>query len=232
MSRFLAALLLLLPFATLAQTATGRVVAASTGAPLPQTTVRLDGQPGGVSTDEAGHFRLPLAGAPTDARLVVSRLGYQSQTLPVAQLGAEVRLEELSYQIGEVLVTYTTVRKLLLRKWRIEEGSLDAAGQRLLANLARKDPDKAAKLAQKPEAIRSVLKMARYIFDDDGTVKARVLLFGSKGEWKLDEQTRTLRVVDREGQEATIEVVELTESRLVLKRPDSDLPAVTYVPAD
>ncbi|MEJ7663486.1 MAG: carboxypeptidase-like regulatory domain-containing protein [Hymenobacter sp.] len=114
----------MLPLAAAAQTATGRVVASSTGAPLPQTTVRFAGQPAGTSTDEAGSFRLPLAGAAPAARLVISHLGYQSQTLPVSQLGPAVALEELSYQIGEVLVTYESVRKLLLKSGRLTKARL------------------------------------------------------------------------------------------------------------
>ncbi len=237
--RFLPVLLLALLPALVAQAqqppavvATGRVVAKATGAPLSQTTVRLDGQPGGVSTDEAGRFRLPLAGAPADARLVVSRLGYQSQTLPVAQLGTEVQLEEMSYQIGEVLVTYERIRKLLLRKWRIDEASLDVIGQRIIASTQKRDSAKAARMARDPEALRKVLRLARYIFHDDGSVKARVLLFGSTGTWQLDEQSRKLRITNAKGQEALRDVVELTEQRLVLQPEAAGQPAVVYVPAD
>ena len=132
----MALLLILLPLAALAQTATGRVVARGTDAPLPQATVRLDGQPAGVSPDAAGRFQLPLGGTLPDARLIISHLGYESQTVPVRQLGPEVKLEELSYQIGEVLVTYTAVRKLLLRTWKFDEGLLDAAGQNLESAVA------------------------------------------------------------------------------------------------
>lgn len=210
----------------------GRVVAGGNGSPLAQATVRLDGQPAGTHTDEAGRFTLALAGAAPAAKLVFSHLGYETQVLPVDQLPAEVKLEELSYQIGEVVVTYTDLRRLLVRKWKIDEGSLDAAGQRLLAELQKRDPAKAAKLAKNPDAVRSVLKMARYDFRDDGTVKVKILLFGAKREWKLDEAQRTLTVLDADDHRNTVAVTELTADRLVLTHSDSELPAVVYVPAD
>ena len=213
-------------------TATGRVVAQATGKPLPQTTVRLDGQPEGVSTDEAGRFSLPLVGAGSAARLIFSHLGYQSQAVPVGQLGSEVKLVELSYQIGEVLVTHVSLRKLLVRKWRIDEGSLDAVRQLLLASAQKNNPARAAKLTRRPGAVRSALKTARYLVHDDGTVKARMLFLGSAGEWKLNEQDRTLRVSNDQGDQVLLNVIELSDSRLVLEPPGTGAPLLVYVPAD
>lgn len=219
------------PLGAPAQALTGRVVAQGTGQPLPQTTVRLDGQPTGTSTDEAGRFVLPAA--PAGSRLVFSHLGYQALAVPVAQLGAEVRLAELSYQIGEVLVTYSTVRKLLLRKWKIDENSLDAVAANALADLARTDSVKARKLRQSPGSLRAVLKLARLVFLDDGTVKVKMLLFGSKARWQFDEGQRTLHVVGAKGNDDAMSVLELTPTRLVVHDDTSPTHQnEVYVPAD
>ena len=231
--RLLLVLLALLPLATAAQTASGRVVARRTGAPLPQATVRLEGQPTGTSTDEAGRFSLPLGGAASTARLVVSHLGYQAQTLPASPLGAPVALEELSYQVGEVLVTYESVRKLLLKKWRLDESSLVAAADNLLADVEKTDPGRAEKLRQNPSSLRSVLKLARLQFLDDGTVKVKLLLFGSKAKWQLDEVQRTLHVVGSRGNDEALTVVELTPNRLIIcDAANANRQDEVYVPAD
>lgn len=232
--RLLASLLaLLLPLAAAAQTATGRVVASSTGTPLPQTTVRLAGQPAGTSTDAAGRFRLPLAGVSPTAQLIISHLGYQSQTLPVSQLGPAVALEELSYQIGEVLVTYESIRKLLLKKWKIDEGSIIAVADNAIADLQKTDSLKAKKLLQNPNSLRAVLKLARLVFLDDGTVKVKMLLFGAKGKWQLDEVQRTLHVVGSKGNDEAMTVLELTANRLVIHdATNPNRQDEVYVPAD
>lgn len=226
-------LALLLPLAAAAQTASGRVVARGTGAPLPQATVRLDGQPTGTSTDEAGRFSLPLGGAPPTARLIISHLGYQAQTLPASQLGTPVALEELSYQIGEVLVTYESIRKLLLKKWKIDDGSIVAVADNFIADLQKTDSLKAKKFLENPSGVRSMLKLARLQFLADGTVKVKLMIFGSKAKWQLDEGQRTLHVVGSRGNDEALTVVELTANRLIIR--DATNPsrqAEVYVPAD
>lgn len=217
-TRFVVALLaLLLPLAAAAQTASGRVVARGTGAPLPQATVRLDGQPAGTTTDEAGRFSLPLGGAAPTARLLISHLGYQSQSLPLSQLGPPVALEELSYQIGEVTVTYESIRKLLLKKWKIDEGSLVAVADNVIADLHQTDSLKANKLLQNPGSLRAALKLARLVFLANGTVKVKMLVFGSKGQWQLDEVQRTLHVVGSKGNAEVLTVIELSANRLIIQ---------------
>lgn|GEM_PF-4619998 len=231
---FLACLLaLLLPLAAAAQTASGRVVARTTGAPLPQATVRLDGQPTGTSTDEAGRFSLPLGGAAPTARVIVSHLGYQSQVLPATQLGAPVALEELTYQIGEVVVTYESVRKLLLRKWRIDDGSIIAVADNLIADLYKTDSVKAKKFLANPSGLRSALKLVRLVFLADGTVKVKALLLGHKLNWQLDEVQRTLHVVGAKGNDESLTVVELTANRLIIRdATNPNRQDEAYVPAD
>ncbi|NML64318.1 carboxypeptidase-like regulatory domain-containing protein [Hymenobacter sp. RP-2-7] len=233
-------LLVLLGAAGLARAqapATGRVVASGTGAPLPQATVRLATGPAsaGTSTDEAGRFTLPLPPGtdPRAARLRVSHLGYQPREVPAAQLGADVVLEEQTYQIGEVTVTAASVRQLLVRTWRLADESLDVAAQDLLASGRRQGLKGIEWVARHPDELREVLQKARFTFQPDGTLKVKIMLFGAKGQWLLDEESRTLTVRNRTGSSTSTDtVVELSADRLVLHDATSGLPNAVYVPAD
>lgn len=207
----------------------GRVVAQGSKEPLPQATVRVEGQPTTVLTDKAGRFSLVV---PTDgAQLTVSHLGYQPLTVPAAQLGPDVALTEQSYLIGEVQISYVQLQKLLLREWRIAPASLDEATRVITARAQARDPKKAEMLAKNPDAVRKIVEMARYEFRENGVVKTKLLMAGHKRRWQLDEANRTLTVVDDDGGERKIDVVELTADRLVLKIPGENAPIV-YVPAD
>jgi hypothetical protein len=210
----------------------GQVLAQSSGQPLPQVTVRVEGQPTSASTtNDAGRFSLTLPAAP-DAKVIFSHVGYQPLTVPTAQLGATVTLEEQRYIIGEVQVSYVQLQKLLLREWRIAPSSLEAAGQLMTARVHARDPKKAETLAKNPEALRKVMDMLRYEFRPNGIVKTKLLMAGHKLRWQLDEETRTLTVVDEEGGERKISVVELTADRLVLKHAEGNGSEIAYVPAD
>lgn len=229
----LACFLALLPLVVAqAQTASGRVVAQATGAPVPDATVRFEGQPVGTRTDEAGRFRLPVAGAAPDAPLRISHLGYQSRTVPLNQLGPPVGLAEVSYQIGEVSVTYERLRKLLLRTWKIDPGSVVAVADNCIADMQETDSFKAAKLLQRPSGLRAALTMARLVFLPDGTVKTKWLLFGARGQWELDEAQRTLHVVGAKGEAETMTVVELTANRLVVHSANPNRQNEVYIPAN
>lgn len=231
--RLLALLLALVPLtAAQAQTATGRVVAQATGAPLSHATVRLDGQPVGTLTDEEGRFRLSVAGAAPDAPLLISHLGYQARTLPLNQLGPPIALTEVAYQVGEVLVTYESIRQLLVRKWKIEPSSVVAVADNLIADLQQTDSIKAKKLLQNPNSLRAALKLTRLVFLPDGTVKAKFWLFGASGKWQVDEAQRTLRVVDAKGTADTMTVIELTATRLVIHDAKRERQDEVYIPAD
>lgn len=207
----------------------GRVVAQGSKEPLPQATVRVEGQPTTVLTDKAGRFSLTV---PTDAAtLTVSHLGYQPLTVPAAQLGAEVALPEQSYLIGEVQINYVQLQKLLLRQWKVAPTSLDDAARLVTARTRAKSGDKAEILEKNPDAVRRIMETARFDFRPDGIVKTKMLLSGSKLRWALDEDKRVLTVINTEGEERAIKVVELTADRLVLLSPDPNAPAITYVPA-
>lgn len=231
--RLLALLLALLPLTVAqAQTATGRVVTQATGAPLSHATVRLDGQPVGTLTDEEGRFRLPVASAAPDAPLLISHLGYQARTLPLNQLSSPIALTEVAYQVGEILVTYESIRQLLVRKWKIDPSSVVAVADNLIADLQQTDSIKAKKLLQNPSALRTALKLTRLVFLLDGTVKAKFWLFGASAKWQVDEAQRTLRVVDAKGAADTMTVIELTVSRLVIHDAKRERQDEVYIPAD
>lgn len=220
-------LAVLLSTAAFAQrTVSGRVTAQATKEALPQVTVRVEGQPG-VVTNKEGRFSLSV---PTpEAAVTFSHLGYQSLTVPASQLGPEVALTEQRYLIGEVQVSYVQLQKLLLRQWRIAPGSLDAASQLITARVRALDPKKAETLDKNPDAVRKIMEMARYDFRENGVVKTKLLIAGHKLRWQLDEETRTLTVMDDEGGTRKIDVVELTAERMVLKHADGE---IAYVPAD
>ena len=230
--RFLACLFALLPLAARAQTAAGRVVSQATGAPVPDATVRLDGQPAGTRTDEDGRFRLPVSGAAPDAVLRISHLGYEARTVPLRQLGPPVGLAEVSYQIGEVSVTYERLRTLLLRTWKIDPGSVIAVADNLIADVRQTDSLKAAKLLQRTSGLRSALTMARLVFLPNGTVKTKWMLFGARGQWALDEAQRTLHLVGPKGEAETMTVVELTATRMVVRSTNPTRQNEVYIPAD
>lgn len=217
--------------------ATGVVVARATGVPLPQATVRLAAGPAGASTstDEAGHFvlLLPPGTDPRAAQLVVSHLGYQPQQVPASALGEAVALDEQSYQIGEVAVTYTSARRLLVRTWRVADASLDAAAHNLLQVAQQQSPRLADWLTRHPTELREILQKARIIIQPDGTLKVKLGILGSKGHWQFDEEHHTLLVYSKQQRDAAPDtIVELSAQRLVLQEATPGAAAVAYVPAE
>ncbi len=89
-------------------TATGTVLEASTGEPVIGASILEEGTSNGTITDFDGNFQLNVA---TGAKLVISYVGYKSQTLSAAS-GMTVNLAEDSEVLEEVVVTgYTTQRK-------------------------------------------------------------------------------------------------------------------------
>ena len=89
-------------------TATGTVLEASTGEPVIGASILEEGTSNGTITDFDGNFQLNVA---TGAKLVISYVGYKSQTLSAAS-GMTVKLAEDSEVLEEVVVTgYTTQRK-------------------------------------------------------------------------------------------------------------------------
>ncbi|GAB3833237.1 carboxypeptidase-like regulatory domain-containing protein [Hymenobacter jeollabukensis] len=231
MLRF-ASLLLFLSLATSAlaqRVVSGRVVAQTTKEPLAEVTVRVAGQPGAVVTDKAGRFSLTVPAAETP--LSFSHLGFQPVTVPAGQLGPEVGLAEQSYLIGEVQISYVQLQKLLLRQWRIAPASLDAAARLVTARTRAKSGDKAEVLEKNPDAVRRIMESARFDFRPDGIVKTKMMVVSHKLRWQLDEENRTLTVVDEEGGQRAIRVLELTAERMTLLSPDPNAPEITYVPA-
>ncbi|MFB3385824.1 SusC/RagA family TonB-linked outer membrane protein [Flavobacterium sp. LAR06] len=106
-------LFLLLPFTVLAQnTLNGTVVDKATGQPIPGVNVNVQGAPSGASTGFDGNYQ--LSGVKSGNKIVVSFIGYKTQTLDYSgQKTLNVSLEEDTNQLKEVVVQvgYGTVKK-------------------------------------------------------------------------------------------------------------------------
>lgn len=101
------------------------------GEPVPGATIILSGTQQGVTTDAQGNFLLRLAKKPAaDASLLVSYLGYKSQTLPIgSRTSFDIVLQEESTSMDEVVVVgYGTMRKKDLT------GSLSSIGGEAILN--------------------------------------------------------------------------------------------------
>lgn len=105
--------LVLLPLATRGQAQPlqieGRVVDASTGAPLPSTNISIGGTSRGTAANENGEFVLAVDSLPV--RLTVSHIGYERVTQEVTEADAdavEVQMEPTTIALGEAVATGTT----------------------------------------------------------------------------------------------------------------------------
>ncbi len=114
--------------------ATGTVVEAATGEPIIGASILEEGTSNGTITDFDGNFQLNVS---TGANLVISYVGYQSQTV-VAASGMMVKLAEDNEVLEEVVVTgYTTQRKADLT------GAVSAVSARDLEKQQENNPMKA-----------------------------------------------------------------------------------------
>ena len=112
----------------------GVVLEKATGEPVIGASVLEEGTTNGTITDFDGNFTLQVA---EGATLVISYVGYQSQTLP-ASANMTVLLSEDSELLDEVVVTgYTTQRKADLT------GAVTAISSRDLENQQENNPMKA-----------------------------------------------------------------------------------------
>jgi hypothetical protein len=80
------------------------------GQPVPGASIAVQGTTTGTVTDSAGYFRIDVPG---NAVLVISSVGFQQQTVPVAnQTSLQVTLIENVTGLNDVVVVgYTTQRK-------------------------------------------------------------------------------------------------------------------------
>ncbi|WP_207532476.1 SusC/RagA family TonB-linked outer membrane protein [Desertivirga arenae] len=109
---FLISLLFLVPLMAGAQEiqVTGKVVSKSDGLPLPGVSIAVKGANRGTSTDAAGNFRIA---APSGATLVISSLGFDSQSITVRDSRSlSITLVENTAALNEVVVVgYATQKK-------------------------------------------------------------------------------------------------------------------------
>ncbi|OZC02838.1 carboxypeptidase-like regulatory domain-containing protein [Rubricoccus marinus] len=120
-----------------AQAASGVVLDAESGQPIPGANVLLAGSQTGDATDADGRFALvtPLAGSRT---LVISAVGYETETRPVVLPtdGLTVRLSPATLSLGEAVVEREQPRLWRQRLRRFEREfigtSRNARGVRIL----------------------------------------------------------------------------------------------------
>lgn len=85
------------------RTVTGTVTAKEDGLPVPGATVKVAGTTSGTQTNSAGKFSIKISAGQS---LVVSFVGYGSQTIPIGTKSViDVVLLASSNQLGEVVVT-------------------------------------------------------------------------------------------------------------------------------
>ena len=105
-------LFLLLPFSLLAQSLSGVVVDKKSNQPLPGVNVVVQGANQSTTTDFDGKFK--LAGLKNGDKVVLSFIGYESQTLNyTGQKEVSISLDESANQLQEVVVQvgYGSVKK-------------------------------------------------------------------------------------------------------------------------
>ncbi len=215
------------------RTIVGKVVEAGTGTIIAETNLQIDGAQEGTTTDSQGRFSMKVSEATQN--IIVSHIGYKTRKIPVSEMGAEIQLEEQIYQIGEVSVRYVSLRKLLIKKWKIDDSSIDQFVAATLENMKKKDPEKYEKLSKKPDSMKEAAKLIRLVFHEDGTARIKALLFfGETFDWKLDEDSRTIVLIDKEGNERTKTISELTANKLIIKglNKTGSFVKMSYVPAN
>jgi len=104
-------ILLLLPAILHAQAIKGRVTDAVTGKPIENASVYLDGTSQGTTSDSEGNFMLNN-NLQTKAPLVVSYLGYQSQTIKnYEQTNLNLALKRKVMVLNEVTISTDQIRR-------------------------------------------------------------------------------------------------------------------------
>ncbi|GHV67137.1 hypothetical protein FACS1894199_11990 [Bacteroidia bacterium] len=88
----------------------GGVITDETGAPMPGVAIALQGSTRGVTTDPDGTYKIEV---PQDATLVISFLGYETQTIAVnGQRKIDVQLKPKGDLLDEVtVVAFGTQKK-------------------------------------------------------------------------------------------------------------------------
>lgn len=101
---WLFAILCAVPFLTMAQVSvTGRVIDAGSGQTLPGVSVFVRGTTIGTATDINGNFSISVPS--TSTQLVISFVGYATQTVAAGTGPLEIRMRETIASLDEVVVT-------------------------------------------------------------------------------------------------------------------------------
>lgn len=114
----------------------GIVIDSSDQAPIPFATVYFDGTTNGQTTDDKGYFSLALNGVELPAVLVVSHVGYRTQTLNVTSTEARITIQ-LGVQgqlIETVVVQDRDQRMKNIKEFRSVYLGVDEWGKRATIN--------------------------------------------------------------------------------------------------
>lgn len=217
------------------RTISAKIVEKATGVPISEVNLRLEDGSAGSISDSKGHFSLTVPDSHTGQKVIVSHVGYQTLTMSFGQLGPEIQLEEQVYQIGEVSIKFVDLRKLLVRKRKLDEASIDQLTQDYLARTKEKDTKRYESISKRPDTFKKAARLIRLTFHKNGTASLRALvLMGRSFEWKLNDDNRTIVVINKEGHESTKTISELTLNRLVMsgKSKSGESVEIGYVPVD
>lgn len=114
-TKLLQYIFILLPATTLAQSFTlqGSVTDSETREPLAFATVQLVNSQFGTTTDEAGKFSIHLPSKPLNAKLVVSFVGYKTDTITLhGQSKINIHLRADANSLREVVVVSGTMKEV------------------------------------------------------------------------------------------------------------------------
>jgi hypothetical protein len=123
-------------------------------------------------------------------------------------------------------------RELIVRKWKLEEKSIEPALRQRIKTLKKTDPEKAAKIEDNFEDVVKVTRSTIYEFLEDGTYKVKVMLMSEKFRWQILDDNKTLVVKSEKAGEITKVIIALTNEKLILQDKEPDAPEITYLPAD
>ncbi len=99
-----------------AQTATGSILDKSTGKPLAYANIGLPGKNMGTTTDETGHYILPLPGTNDGDTVKISIIGYLPQIVTVKDLLAypNINLQPKNNELKEIVIKPKEFRQRVL----------------------------------------------------------------------------------------------------------------------
>lgn len=104
----------------------GYISDSESGEPLPYASLRLNTGRGTISNMD-GEFSLEVS--PDDKQIVISYIGYNSQTYSTENLPAIIKLSPMAYQLGEVLVVPINTHEIIEQLFEQSKKQIQAKHQ-------------------------------------------------------------------------------------------------------